>query len=214
MTINTHNRGLEAAEKAIIAAGYNPATAQHIAQIVLDAARAEGSVQKPRKLNLPSQEWLDRHVETDPDVDVEAGGITPPADEVGRALERLTFSIQQDHVVTYQNVCDLRVVCSHVSRLEGDLKLAVEALEKIARLRTELSGDFSRSSAQSDIAREALSSLRPSVSAPGGDVEESRQSGGAPTIELDLRRCTGCGTHAPERFKDACPRPDCPEKVG
>ena len=46
-----------------------------------------------------------------------------------------------------------------ITRLRTALSVAREALEKIARLRTDLSGDYSMGSHQSDIARTALNEM-------------------------------------------------------
>ena len=48
-----------------------------------------------------------------------------------------------------------------LERVKAERDGAREALEKIARLRTDLGGDFSMGSHQSDIAREALRHLTP-----------------------------------------------------
>lgn len=52
---------------------------------------------------------------------------------------------------------DERNALAEAARLLGEVE---KALEEIARIRTELRGDFSLSSKQSDIARSALDKLR------------------------------------------------------
>lgn len=231
MTINTPNRALIAREIALEILELH--TRDEIEQFVwpeeasgdtidraysrtdrivalLDAARAEGPVQE-------KPEWVGVFRYSD------GQAATPPADEVGRALERLTQYVpflngdarrspygKQTHAFKAK---DLSLILSHVSRLEegrawqqrqindtenraetaeASLKLAVEALEDcestLEAVRdippneaTRMLVDASINKARTICSRGDKGSLRHEDMplAPGGDVEASRQSGGA-----------------------------------
>lgn len=175
---------------------------------LLDAARVEGPVrERPKRGEIRVIGGKrSRFIEADDRGDVWEilDVVTPPADEVGRALFEIQSWVEAGFPPGALSLDDyalrgcLRLILSHVSRLEdsiqhahllrlrderdkaqGNLLLAVEALEKIEQ-HPGPNGDegaFWRAEEARD-ALQAISSLRPSVSAPGGDVEASRQSGG------------------------------------
>ena len=88
---------------------------------------------------------------------------------------------------------DTRVMDQAADALESALHLlgeAEKALEEIARIRTELRGDFSLSSKQSDIARSALDKIRKGM---GVDQDHAPTAGGSGGPESDPQGREGRG---------------------
>jgi hypothetical protein len=200
MTINTHNRALiERVFDGELPVQMGWGITDDALNALLDAARAEGPVV-----------------------------ATPPADEVGRAVERLTaLAASEDKAaggVTSkaltgtewgadiiaahrQNASDIRLIRSHVSRLEGDLawmrpmlksasetclqhleranvaeaslKLAVEALEPFSKIKPSsiYSADGSEKEGYTVFLDEENPLFNGADLARARDVEASRQSG-------------------------------------
>lgn len=117
MTINTHNRALvnRVLQRMHLHREYMD---RDVLDEIIDAARAEGPVQAacPVCQRLAGGKCLGS-----PECPMAA---TPPADEVGRAVERLAANVEASGRETISGVCevmssDLALILSHVSRLEG-----------------------------------------------------------------------------------------------
>lgn len=159
MTINTPNRALieQHASAALGPFGFYRLTANEL-NALLDAARAEGPVQEKPRDELPA-EYRGVFGKATSDVGVagvelpmpkyryqaedNSGGpalVTPPADEVGRAVERLTKDCGLDYIgytrSFHEHASDVRLILSHVSRLEGERAAALKTSCEHAQDRT------------------------------------------------------------------------------
>ena len=123
-----------------------------------------------------------------------------PYDDWGMVRDAQGWPVCQASTNALPNDTDLGAFRrSGTDPVEGNARLIAgapamhAALVEIARLRTELSGDFSRSSHQSDIARKALAAVAGGVMAPEtvGPEPVDSQSMSSPVQRSEPKTCSG-----------------------